>query len=313
MHQLVVVSEPNAWPTRWSLQNFQVRHLEALAALSPDTHLDCLALVQPQSQAIDAVLHHLEERGRVGAVATLMVGRADSARDLASVLRHQFDGFLDLAWPAALAEASIRTALRHVELGRNMVDIQRIVIEQARQETASLYELANHDGLTNLFNHRYFAEMMNRQHEVSKRRGEAYALVFIDLDDLKVLNARFGHAGGSRALNELATIIAASTRATDVAVRMGGDEFAVFLAKCDQAHGTEFAARLCERLREHSFELDGQRLSITISCGVASYPEDGLVYSELLDHADRALFRAKALGKDRAVGCLPRDEPRISQ
>jgi diguanylate cyclase (GGDEF)-like protein len=92
--------------------------------------------------------------------------------------------------------------------------------------------------------------------------------------------------------------------ASDVAVRMGGDEFAVFLAGCDQQRGTEFAHRLCARLRAHHFELDGERLSITVSCGVAAYPEDGDAYPDLLKLADRALLCAKSQGKDRAVHAL---------
>lgn len=305
MYQLAVIAQPGVWPTHWTLRDFTLSHLPTLAALPAETRLDSIALVQPRAEEVEGVLLEIDERDRVGAVARLLAARADT-EGLPELLRcHRFDGFLDLSWPEGLVEASLRTALGHVELGRTMVDIQRVVIEESRQERASLYDLANHDGLTHLFNNRYFAELMEREHNRSVRRRESYALVFIDLDDLKRLNTRYGHAGGSLALAELARLIAASTRASDVAVRMGGDEFAVFLAGCDQQRGTEFAQRLCAKLRSHSFELDGQRLSITASCGIAAYPEDGDVYSELLKHADRALLRAKNQGKDRAVGSIP--------
>lgn len=312
MYELAVIAQPKVWPAHWALPDFHLSHLPSLAALPTDTRFDTVALVQPRAEDVGELLLELDERDRVGSVARLLAARSDTEGLEELLCRHRFDGFLDLSWPAALVAACIRTALGHVELGRTMVDIQRVVIEESRQEVASLLELANHDGLTHLFNLRYFAELMEREHHRSVRRREAYALVFIDLDDLKRLNTVHGHAGGSMALSELARLIAASTRATDVAVRMGGDEFAVFLSGCDQQRGTEFANRLCAKLRAHTFEVDGERVSITASCGVAAYPEDGDLYSELLKHADRALQRAKSLGKDRAVGFVPLSEERKS-
>ncbi len=313
MHEVAVVCAPTEWPAHWRLPDFQLHQHTALEALSADVQFDCILLVEPKSEELGELLQVLKERDRLGAVATLVAGRADSTGMHALLEKYPCDGFLDLAWPEALASAGIRIALGHVELGRNMVEIQRAVIDQARQQMSSLYELANHDGLTNLYNPRYFAELMERQHERSMRRREAYALVFIDLDDLKLLNTRYGHAGGSKALNELACTIVSSIRATDVAVRLGGDEFAVFLADCDQVQGTDFAKRLCAKLRTQRFEVDGEELSITVSCGVSSYPEDGANYSELLKHADAALHQAKTTGKDRAVGYLSASQQALPQ
>jgi diguanylate cyclase (GGDEF)-like protein len=301
MHQLAVVSAPSEWPAGWRLRDFQVHHHTALKGLAADLRFDCIVLVEPRPEEVASVLRGLKERDRQGAVALLVAGRATSGQ--MHLLLDQFpcDGFLDLSWPEPLAAAGLRIALSHVELGRNMVEIQRVVIEQTRQQMTSLYDLANHDGLTNLFNLRYFADLMERQHEQSKREGQAYALVFIDLDDLKRLNTQYGHAGGSLALNELARTIASTIRGSDVAVRLGGDEFAVFLADCDQSQATELAWRLCSRVREHQFEVDGQKISLTISCGVSAYPEDGLFYTDLLKYADAALLHAKASGKNRVV------------
>jgi diguanylate cyclase (GGDEF)-like protein len=301
MHQLAVIAAPKAWPGSWSFPDFRLHHLSDVTALGADARFDGIALVAPPADTLAQTLEALKERERSGTFATLLVGASD-ANTPALLSQYAFDGFIDLSWSSDVAAANVRIALGHVELGRNLVEIQRVVIHQAREQMVSLYEQAIHDGLTNLFNHRYFAEMMERRHERSRRLGETYALVFIDLDNLKQLNTRLGHAGGSQALNELAKLIAASIRATDVAVRLGGDEFAVFLSNCDQAQGIEFARRLCTKLRAHAFDCDGQSVSISVSCGVASYPEDGVLYSELLKHADAALLHAKAQGKDRAVG-----------
>lgn len=262
-------------------------------------------MVEPEGRDVDSVLHQLRTSGRVQGTAVILAADCQRPSTRQLVEWHPFDALVDLAWPASIAEAGVMMALRNVELGRNLVEIQRVVIEEAQKETSSLYDLAVHDGLTNLYNNRHFAALMSRQHEKSQRSREMYALVVIDLDDLKHLNTRYGHAGGSKALNELAALIAASTRAADVAVRLGGDEFAVFLADCSKEQGVEFANRLCGRLREHVFDVDGRPVSITISCGVSSFPEDGEAYPHLLKHADHALLRAKALGKNRVVGFSP--------
>ena len=308
MPTLAVVSAPNAWPAHWELPELTLEHHATIEGIDPEDRVDGILLVAPCPKDVAALLRGLEEREHRGAVAMLVAGQAD-APNMAALAAYPCDGFLDLAWPDALAGAAIRTALGHVELGRNMVEIQRAVIAESRQQMAALYQLANHDGLTNLFNQRYFAAQMERQHERSKSKGQSYAMVFIDLDDLKQLNTRYGHAGGSKALHELARIIASSIRTTDVAVRVGGDEFAIFLANSDQSGGTEFASRLCAKLRNHHFEFDTQDVSMTISCGIASYPEDSSAYSELLRHADQALLHAKALGKNRAVGYAPSQLP----
>lgn len=305
MHQLAVVSAPNEWPVGWKLRDFQVHHHTALKGLASDLRFDCIVLVEPRPEEVNSVLRGLKERDRHGAVAVLLAARAGAAGVDLLLERYPCDGFLDLSWPEGLAAAGLRIALNHVELGRNLVEIQRVVIEQTRQQMTSLYDLAHHDGLTNLFNLRYFADLMERQHERSKRQGQSYALVFIDLDDLKQLNTRYGHAGGSFALNELARTIASTIRGTDVAVRLGGDEFALFLADSDQSQATELAQRLCARVREHRFEVDRQSVSLTVSCGVSAYPQDGLFYRDLLKHADCALMHAKAAGKDRVVGYVP--------
>ena len=195
----------------------------------------------------------------MGAVATLVAGHAGSPGLEALLDRYPCDGFIDLAWPESLAAAALRIALGHVALGRNMVEIQQVVIEQAREDMTSLYDRANHDGLTNLFNQRYFAQLMERQHASSAQRHESYALVFIDLDDLKRLNTRYGHAGGSRALNELAGTIATSIRSTRRGGAAGRRRVRGVPGGCDQADGTDFAQRLCSTLRNRHFEMTGSR------------------------------------------------------
>lgn len=313
MHQVAVVSRSGGWPEHWKLGELQLHHLTLEEATS-DLRVQCITLVEPEPEELRFVLERLEASDRVGAVATVVAGSASSPRVHALMEQCPCDGFLDLSWPEPLAAAALRIAMGHVELGRNVVEIQRAVIDQARQQMASLYDLANHDGLTNLFNQRYFEELMERQHGRSLRRREPYTLVFIDLDDLKLLNTRYGHDGGSRALHELASTIMVSIRSTDVAVRLGGDEFVVLLQNCEQQAGVDFGNRLCARLRELRFEVvPGQLISISVSCGVASFPRDGVAWSELLKSADAALHHSKKQGKNRVTAAEPPPELQSAQ
>lgn len=310
MYQLAVIAPPGQWPEHWALRDFQLAYVSSMNELPASARPDTVAFVHPGASELPRALEQLDARDGAGTVARLLVERGDVAGVGELLQRHHFDGFIDLAWPAAVVEAGLRTALTHVELGRTIVDIQRVVMAEQRRETESLYELATHDELTHLFNQRYFSQLMQREHHRSQQRFEAYSLVFIDLDDLKRLNTDFGYASGSRALAELAFLIAATTRATDLAVRMGGDEFAVFLPGCEKQQGLEFAERLVSRLRTHRFRHDGRWLRITASCGVASFPEDATAYPELLAHADQALRSAKRAGKNRAApGPAPQRRP----
>lgn len=312
MHQVAVVARPGGWPAHWKLGDVQLHHL-SLEEAAIDLRLQCIALVEPEPNDLRYVLERLEALGRVGEVATIVAGHASSPQVHTLVEQGPCDGFLDLSWPEPLAAAGLRIAMSHVELGRNVVEIQRVVMDEARQQMASLYDLANHDGLTNLFNQRYFKDLMERQHERSLRRREPYTLVFIDLDDLKLLNTRYGYDGGSRALHELASAIMGSIRSTDVAVRLGGDEFVVLLHNCEQPAGLEFGNRLCARLKDLRFEVNGRPLSITVSCGVASFPRDGVAWSDLLKLADGALRRSKTEGKNRVTGVAPPPELQAAQ
>ena len=303
MQQLAVVSASQSWPAHWALREFQVHHHASLDELDASVRYRCVLLVEPPLDELDDLVESLKERDRLGAVATLVVGRAQSPGVHALLAQYPCDGFLDLDWPETLAAAGLRIALEHVALGRNMIEIQRMVIDPSRQQLSALDALSNGDGLTADFAQRHFAELMERQHARSVRRGQSYALVFIDLDDLRQRETEHGPEGSSRAVNELAGAIALSVRTTDVAMRLGGDEFAVILSDCDQASGIDFANRLCSKVRQHA---------MTVSCGVASYPADGAVSSELLDHADAALAHAKATGKNRAVGFAPSLHPTLT-
>jgi diguanylate cyclase (GGDEF)-like protein len=278
-----------------------VRFLGQLTRSDLDADVAAVVVVAQAMPRILAAAEVIEAARRDYSVPLLLAGLPGAA-ELEPLMRQcNFDGFLDLGWPAPLAASCLGLAARNVEAGRNLVEIQRAILEQSRAETQELYEQANHDSLTHLFNHRHFSELMAREHERNKRAGHPYALVYIDLDDLKHLNTRYGHEGGSDALRALAQVMTESLRASDVALRVGGDEFVIYLPDCDKQAGALFADRVRQRLGARPFVLQGQPVPLTFSAGVAAFPEDGRQFSELIDRADQALLYAKQKGKNQAV------------
>jgi diguanylate cyclase (GGDEF)-like protein len=169
---------------------------------------------------------------------------------------------------------------------------------KAQAELERLRNLAVRDDLTCLYNLRFFNRSLDTEHQRATRFGRSYTLVFLDLDGLREVNARRGHLAGGAVLKQVGELIAHRTRRIDMPARIGGDEFVVI---CPET--TKRDARLvAERLR-HSVQrltdAHGKSLGITVSIGIASFPDDGDLPEEVLQRADRALYEAKALGKNR--------------
>ena len=147
---------------------------------------------------------------------------------------------------------------------------------------------ASHDGLTGLANYREFFESLEHEVRRAERTRQTFALLLLDLDDLKSINDRLGHLTGNRALNRLARVMKEHCRATDIAARYGGDEFAILLLDADGERAQNVAERIGSCLRQQT---DSPALSVSI--GFSVYPVDGLSASELLEAADKRLYQSK--------------------
>ncbi|MDH3629157.1 MAG: diguanylate cyclase [Acidobacteriota bacterium] len=175
-------------------------------------------------------------------------------------------------------------------------------LERARNH---LRELAHTDELTLLANRRRFQHYLAREHSRSKRFDHPYSLLLIDIDHFKKVNDNFGHPMGDLVLQQLAALLEENVRSTDLAARHGGEEFAIVLAETTLSGGLKLADQLCRLVGEHVFGA-GDGLGpgrITISIGVASFPEDADALDELVSTADQRLYRAKEAGRNRAVAC----------
>lgn len=167
-------------------------------------------------------------------------------------------------------------------------------LESLRQRD-ELRAMAAIDELTRVYNRRYFFDQLGRELAAARRYDVPVSVLIFDLDGLKELNDSFGHEMGDEALRTLAQRLVRYSRASDIVARLGGDEFAVILPRTDCAGAAQIARRLQSSV-EGELPAAGQdrRLHIAVSCGFASFPEDGEDVNQLLRQADGRMYAAKA-------------------
>lgn len=190
--------------------------------------------------------------------------------------------------------------------GRRFVVIAHHDITLRKRAEDELAQLSFHDGLTGLFNRRYFGRFLAQEWRRCQRKTLPLSVLALDLDHFKAINDRFGHPTGDACLREVAAIIARyARRPGDAAVRLGGEEFCMVLADTPG----ERAYALAERLRsEIAAQVWQPGLVLTVSIGVASVvPAAGVSSHALLGAADAALYRAKASGRNCVFASAPRD------
>jgi diguanylate cyclase (GGDEF)-like protein len=163
-------------------------------------------------------------------------------------------------------------------------------------------DLAMRDDLTKAFNRRFFESYLDEEMERSRRYGSLFSIIFLDLDDLKMVNNLYGHLTGSRTLQEVAKRILNAVRGIDKVVRFGGDEFCIILPQTDQDQAIAVADRIRKALVASAFQLEpGISVSITASFGIAAYPTHAITKEDLIKQADAAMYRVKSTTKN-AVG-----------
>lgn len=170
------------------------------------------------------------------------------------------------------------------------------------------YALATTDGLTELYNHRYFQEQMLQNVETGKRYDRHFSLIMIDIDFFKKFNDTYGHQSGDAVLRQVAHILKKNVRSTDVVCRYGGEEMAVILTHTGQEEALITAQKICNAVSEHPLKLvNGNDVKVTISLGVSTFPQNGQTPQEMIKFADDCLYVAKEHGRNQ-VGNLAKDE-----
>jgi diguanylate cyclase (GGDEF)-like protein/PAS domain S-box-containing protein len=287
--------------------------LEGLAA-------DAVAYFEPGKAPGEAILHALagSDEGRDG--AALACGEANPLqRALRSGEPLVVDGAeLQIDWAAGLRSTALvpvrgergtrgalcvgfRAANAFAPDALNFVEAAASVLSTGLQRIDSegrLAFLAQFDSLTGLPNRALLADRFAQMIVLARRRAAGLSVLFVDLDEFKVVNDTLGHAGGDELLKEVAVRLQACVRSGDTVARISGDEFAVVLADLARAEDAAMVAqKILERLGA-AFEVCGQEAFVSASIGIAAYPGDGQEAEALIGAADAAMYRAKQAGRN---------------
>jgi diguanylate cyclase (GGDEF)-like protein len=205
--------------------------------------------------------------------------------------------------------AVIKIPLSHSEpIGQETTASVTKYLEAVAQVLSNIYQLtrsrdlAMRDDLTKAYNRRFFETYLDEEIERSRRYGTLFSIIFLDLDDLKMVNNVYGHLSGSRTLQEVAKRILSAVRGIDKVVRFGGDEFCVILPQTDQEQAVAVANRIARAISNGVLHIDANvEVSITASFGIATYPTHAMSKEGLIRQADAAMYRVKSTTKN-AVG-----------
>jgi diguanylate cyclase (GGDEF)-like protein len=214
------------------------------------------------------------------------------------------------AYPAADGQTLLVGTLTSLDETQHIETLSRLtthmsnLVRELRRANQHIQEVANHDGLTGLPNRRYFLERLEVGLSHARRHHQALSVLMADLDSFKQVNDRFGHAAGDLVLTAFAALLRDNARASDLAGRLGGEEFAVMLPETSPVQAFEMAERLRAAMASLQPLGPEQSVTVTVSIGIGVLQDDDSV-DHLLARADTALYAAKAEGRNRISLELP--------
>ncbi|HEY1554457.1 MAG TPA: diguanylate cyclase [Kofleriaceae bacterium] len=253
----------------------------------------------------------------------LLTGQAGLDAVIDAINRAHLNQYISKPWDETALLLAVENLLRQYRLAHENAQLiaslsskNQALLEMNRELEAKIHErthelaeantrlaqLAVTDGLTGLYNHRHFHERIALEVERSQRSGLPLSLLMIDVDHFKQFNDAFGHPSGDEVLRQLARVLTDTRRANDVVSRYGGEEFAVILVDTAKFTAAKVAERVRDRVAAHDFSEAAQKAGrITISLGVATYPDDGSDAEALVRASDTALYAGKRAGRNRVV------------
>lgn len=186
----------------------------------------------------------------------------------------------------------------HLRQGREQL---AAINDTLRQRNLELHELSITDGLTGLYNRKHLMETLGREVERSKRYKKPFAVLMIDIDLFKQYNDTFGHLAGDEVLKKMAKIFRDAVRGADYSARYGGEEFLIMLPETATDEAVQAAERIRQCVEEEAFSAGDREIAITVSIGIAVFPEQGDDPESVIKNADAALYEAKKGGRNKVV------------
>ncbi len=279
--------------------------LRALVFVLPALTVLLLLGHQALTRQLIRPLHNITDTARAFATGDLTArARVSEGDELAELGSTMNDMAQRLQRHTSELEGRIRD--RTVELERVNQGLND-ALSRLREANEALATQATTDGLTGLRNFRFFQQQLRTELLRSRRLNNPVSLLMIDVDNFKLYNDRNGHPAGDQILIEVSAIIRRRLRATDVSCRYGGEEFAVLLLDTPKRAAASVAGELRSLVEDFAFPDRERQPSgrLTISIGVATFPDDAKDAQSLLKGADDALYRAKALGRNRVEQAEP--------
>lgn len=279
--------------------NDGVRALEALAAEDPP-RLALLDWVMPGKDGVEVCREVRRCRDKAYTYLILLSSK-ESKQEIVQGLESGADDYLTKPYDSEELKARLRAGERILELEDHLVE--------ARE---SMRFQATHDLLTSLWNRGVIVELLSREIHRSRRENNCTAVMLCDIDHFKLVNDQHGHSAGDDVLREVSRRLQHSVRSYDMVGRYGGEEFLVILNKCDAAGAAARAENLRTVISAKPFRTRAASLSVSISIGVAlSTDFASQDVDEIIQEADRALYAAKATGRNCVRLARPASEPEM--
>lgn len=214
---------------------------------------------------------------------------ATSAVSGAAPIRNIADTASVLGIPAAEMTPKVRNAIMTLMAE---VEHMRSELETAHRRISELEKLADQDTLIDISNRRAFVREMTRMISYSDRYGINSSLIFLDMNDLKVINDTMGHKAGDQALVHVAKVMQSNLRDSDIIGRLGGDEFGIILPKANEKNAHQKAGQIVDALEKSPLVINGRKITLKVAYGI--YPlHSGLSPDQALDHADKKMYANK--------------------
>jgi len=267
--------------------------IEVAKASKPDLIL--LDVMMPKMNGFD-VCRYLKTDPETKFIPVIMVTALNELEDKIKGMDSGADDFLSKPFNKLELLARVRSLLRikylHDELQQKVEELQK-----AKEE---LRQLAITDGLTGLYNYRYFKEQLQQELSRAVRHGLNVSLIMIDIDHFKHYNDTNGHPAGDVILKSIGGLLRDNIRNIDLAARYGGEEFSLVLIETNKAAAKIVAEKIRRLIERQKFDCESKQPlgKITISTGIATFPEDGKEFDDLVSSADQRLYKAKQAGRN---------------
>lgn len=270
--------------------------LEKIPECSPDLIL--LDVMMPKFNGFE-VCERIKNDEATRIIPVIMVTALNEIEDKIRATEAGADDFVSKPFNKLELLTRVKSLLRIKEL-HDQLNAKVKELEQAKER---LRQLAITDGLTGLYNHRYLKEHLEQELYRASRHLSEVSAVMIDIDHFKKYNDTYGHPAGDALLSAVARLLKENIRKIDIAARYGGEEFCLVLAETNKAAAVVVAEKMRRLVELSQFQAQESRVNgrVTISLGVATFPDDATSMNDLIAIADRRLYHAKQGGRNQVV------------